>query len=311
MSFKANMINRAKGAISTAKIMMHKHGPKVAIVAGVACLIGGTVVACIESQKVPDILDERKEELDEIRSQLDNDEIDEHEAGKQIVRVQGRCLWKFVKLFYKVILLDAGGVLLIAKGVTMFEGAIAGLNTVLMAKIKQQEEMEQRILADLGEEALNKYKYGEPIKITHNVGDKDEYVEDVWVDQPGQYDFIWTSGMGDFSDTSEATNRMVASRILEGFNALLMYSWGVRVNDIYHAFDNHHPKATKANEKACIGIPKVDGTTRIKYILKEVDNTTHPGKTARDLKVTFLTQFVPMGDILEDEGVLARSASRR
>lgn len=318
MGFRINLINRAKGAWSATKIVAQKHGPKIAIGVGVGLLLTGTVIAVIEAQKIPEILEEKDKELEKIHEDIDSGIVTEEEAGAETLQVYKRCLWKFVQLFGKVVVIEGVGLFFIAKGVTKLSSALAGVNTLLLAQIKKNEEMEERIREEFGEDVLNRLKYGDAVEITHIESEENGgtvTVTKVFGDEgDGNFDFIIRVGeMGDFSATSETLNRMLINEIVQGINLTAMtYGFGIRYNDFLGKFDKKHPKITLANEVAMLGFPVIKGRdNRIRYEADELDGTDDPanGKTARDIRFRLLTRPVPMGEILEDEGYLARCAS--
>jgi len=313
---KLDIKNRMKAAVSTAKVAAVKYGPKAAIVAGVGCLIAGTVVACIQARSVDEVIEEKNVEVDNIKVDFEAGLIDEREAGRKITRAWGVCLWKFVQKFWAVVALEGLGIVLITKGVKGYDAALAAGNALLLAKIQEQEEMEERIRNLYGEDVLDKIKYGDSITVTHigneTSGEGQVLIEEVYDDDPKQFDFTWTSGMGDFSDTDESMNRRTVNRIIEAFNmSTQTYGiYGTRLNEVYRAFDKEHPKISRRNELMNMVFPILpDHDNRIRVICKELPGTARPeiGKTARDLRVIFETRPVPLGSIsLDDDLVLAR-----
>ena len=89
-------------AVNIAKLKVQKYSPEMLLVGGVICIVAGTVVACKQTLKVEEILDEHKEKRDDICRAEENTAVAEYtseDASKDRAILVIRTGGKLVKLY--------------------------------------------------------------------------------------------------------------------------------------------------------------------------------------------------------------------
>lgn len=74
-----------------------KNSPTILVCMGVVGVVGGTVWACVQSTKLKDILDENKNNIEEIKKKTDNTV---EEVKKEITKEYAKTSLKVIKLYY-------------------------------------------------------------------------------------------------------------------------------------------------------------------------------------------------------------------
>lgn len=97
---KTELVKAFKSNVSTLGFALKKHSPEIMIVAGAIGTVAAAVLACKASMKVPGMIEEIHEELEEIHFDHEmNGEYTEKEYKKELTRVYVNTGLEFAKLY--------------------------------------------------------------------------------------------------------------------------------------------------------------------------------------------------------------------
>lgn len=142
-----------KVAAAKTAFIFQKLSPEICLVGGTAAVVTGTVFACKATMKLPDILDETKEEINCIHATVDNKEIaySEQDAKKDLTRTYVRCGLKVAKAYVVPFILEAGGLGLIFSGHVIQKNRNADLALAYAGLDKAFREYRKRVDEKYGE----------------------------------------------------------------------------------------------------------------------------------------------------------------
>lgn len=144
-----------------------KASPELLLVGGIACLIGGTVMACKATKKANDILDEGRAITEDIKDQVaiegvDEGGLDPKIAKKEVAKEKLKTLGKLAGAYAPSVALGAAGIAMIftSHGIMRKrQGALLASYNALDAAFRSYRE---RVMAeDGGKERDQRYLYGE------------------------------------------------------------------------------------------------------------------------------------------------------
>lgn len=113
--------------IHTGKVFFRKHGPKILFFGGIGCVIGGTVLACNATLKLPEIIEARDKQIDDIKQRQIADttgstEIDipsEKETNHEIAVVHGKTALAIGKEYFPAVVVSGLGIGMLSKSNSM------------------------------------------------------------------------------------------------------------------------------------------------------------------------------------------------
>lgn len=142
--FKASV----ETAIHTGKVFFMKHGPKILFWGGIGCVVGGTILACNATLKLPEIIEERDKQIDDIKQRQIADttgttEIDiptEKATNREITIVHGKTALAIGKEYLPAVVVSGIGIGMLTKSNSILtkrylalSAAYASLQTEFMA----------------------------------------------------------------------------------------------------------------------------------------------------------------------------------
>ena len=176
---KNNLVNSSLG------ITIRRNSPKILFVAGTGAIVTGTVLACCATAKLPDIIEERNNKLDEVKN---SDELDEKEINRQITKIHAATALQIGTAYAPAAISEVVGFVCLGKAqgdVTKkylkMSAAYAGLQTTFTAyrngvKKRFGEEVDREILYGIYEQKVKRInENGEEIEETKKVADLSKY----------------------------------------------------------------------------------------------------------------------------------------
>lgn len=151
-----------------------KASPELLLVGGIACLIGGTVIACKATGKVNDILDEGHDEVEVMRKAIDDPdgnlvEVDEKEVKKDIAKSKLKTLGRVAGAYAPAVALGSAGIAMIFTSHGIMQkrnGALLASYNALDAAFKSYRQRVQE--EEDGAERDRRYLIGEPKQLTED-----------------------------------------------------------------------------------------------------------------------------------------------
>lgn len=153
-----------------------KHSPEICIIAGIAGVIGSTILACYATTKVVDVVDGAKEEIDDIHARVEEGECNEIEEKEELTSVYVKTGTEVLKLYAPAVILGALSItsLLASHHIMRKRNAeLAAAYSTLYAGFK---EYRNRVAEKYGEDAEKEIRYGI----------KREQIEEKTVDKNGK-----------------------------------------------------------------------------------------------------------------------------
>lgn len=164
MKFNLNNVKTvATRVVGRSGLFVKKHSPEILLTAGIVGVVASTVMCCKATLKVDELLDARKEQLDNIhyaKDTLEEEEYSEQDYKKDLTITYVQTGLGFVKLYGPAVSLGilSVGCILGAHGI------MKKRNVALMAAYKTIEQSfndyRQRVVEELGEEKDKMFKYG-------------------------------------------------------------------------------------------------------------------------------------------------------
>lgn len=103
-----NMLDVVKKNLNTIGFVVQKHSPEILIIAGAVGTVTAAVMACKATIKVPDILEDTQETIEELKGNLEEDkEYTEKEFKSDLTKVYIHTGLEFVKLYAPSVALGA------------------------------------------------------------------------------------------------------------------------------------------------------------------------------------------------------------
>ena len=154
--------NKLAGKFGKTGLILKAKSPEILIGAGVVLVLGGTYMACRATAKAKEVLQERKNEIDEIKyreaeeigeiNTTENIKAIQKEARSDIFVANVKCGWELTKLYAPAIALEAAGIgcFLGAHGIMRKRNAalMAAYEATDKAYRRLKEQQDQKLLTD-------------------------------------------------------------------------------------------------------------------------------------------------------------------
>lgn len=167
--FLAKLGSVAKSAGHT----LSKHSPEIFIIAGIVGTVTSAVLACKATLQVNDILDEAKENIDEIHEREPEENVDT-ETKKELAIAYAQTGIKLVKLYAPSVILGALSITSIVTSNKILAKRNVALSAALATVSKGFEEYRERVVKKYGPEVDQALRYNlKDVKIEETVTDED------------------------------------------------------------------------------------------------------------------------------------------
>ena len=160
----------AEAAIHTGKIFWTKNSPTILFVSGIVAVIGGTVLACNATLKVPEIIEDRDETLNEIkRVEAENNVIDipdedveiiTPDTKKEIVSTHAKTILKIAKEYAPAVIVEVIGIALLTKSQKMLVKRYLAMASAYTALQTEFTLYRNAVKEKYGEEADRELLFG-------------------------------------------------------------------------------------------------------------------------------------------------------
>lgn len=159
-----NLIKLIKASVKSLGVTLRKHAPTIMVVSGCVGCVGAAVLACKETMKVPDILDEGNNKLDEIP------EEDKKERAKVRIKTAGKLAINYLPS----VAIGAASIMSILGGHHILKKRHLVTVAALADQADRFEKLKERMTEKVGEEATQKLITGEhDEKVKETVTDPD------------------------------------------------------------------------------------------------------------------------------------------
>ena len=185
---KSEFVNGVTRAFGKVGLSLKKHSPEILLVVGVVGTVASTVMACKATTKVKDILEETKEQVDQVHEVLESDEISEEEysvedSKKDLAIIYAQTGLKFVKLYGPSVAVGALSLISILTSHKMLRARNLALATAYTAATKAFKDYRGRVVDRFGKELDRELRY--------NIKAKE--IEEVVVNEDGTESTVTTT----------------------------------------------------------------------------------------------------------------------
>lgn len=143
-----------------------KNAPKILLGVGVASMVGGTVVACKQTLKVEEILDDHHNSVEVIHDirheslETNDDFYTEKDMKKDLCKTYIRTTGRIMKVYSVPVALIGGGIISIVSSHNILNTRYLTALAAYDALGKKFAEYRKRVIEDFGPEADELYRYG-------------------------------------------------------------------------------------------------------------------------------------------------------
>lgn len=161
---KFNISNNVTRTISKFGLKLKKHSPEILIVAGIAGTVTSAVLACKATTKLSSVLDEAKEQLDQIHEYTEtkgySEKYTEEDGKKDLAIVYTQTGVKLVKMYAPAIILGALSIGAIVTSNNVLRKRNVALAAAYTAVDKSFKEYRGRVVERFGKELDRELRFG-------------------------------------------------------------------------------------------------------------------------------------------------------
>lgn len=184
MNFVPEVIGRQ---IAQKAFLFQKASPEILLVAGIAGMVGSTVLACRATLKMEEVVDEAKEKLDMAKT-LVHDEYSESDRQRDIALIYFQSGVKIVKMYAPAIIVGGISIYYLTSSHRILTRRNVALTAAYGALEKGFNEYRARVVDKYGEEEDRNLRYGsQQVQITDPETKKKKTVTRVGPDDPSIY----------------------------------------------------------------------------------------------------------------------------
>lgn len=172
-----------------------KNAPKILLGIGITSMVGGTVVACKQTLKVEEILDDHQNSVEEIHDmrneslETDEDFYTEKDMKKDLCKTYIRTTGRIMKVYSVPVALIGGGIISVVSSHNILNTRYLTALAAYDALGKKFAEYRKRVIEDFGPEADELYRYGiekheEIVETTNKKGNVKKKLETTYKPRP-------------------------------------------------------------------------------------------------------------------------------
>lgn len=223
---KTEALNKLSRSIHKVGFKFKKHSPEILTGAGIVCVVASTVMACKATTKLSAILDETKEQTDQIHGYVENngysEKYTENDEKKDLAIVYTKSCVNVAKLYGPSILVGVLGVTSILAGNNVLRKRNVALTAAYTAVDSSFKKYRERVVERFGEAVDRELK---------NNARKEE-VEVVETDENGETKTV--------KKTAYVVNPSDISEYARFFEEYTVDDKGNRIKNTYWVSDNEY-----------------------------------------------------------------------
>ena len=225
-----------------AQLTVRKHSPEILMVAGVIGTVAGAVMACKETLELEDVLDECKQEKNELEEQYAMcEEYSEDALKKDKVKLTIKQAAKIVKLYAPSVIMEVTSIGVIFASNDIMRKRNASMAAAYATLNSMYKRYRQNVIESYGEEVDKDMRFGvkhekvteidedgNKVKIDARIVDLDNTALAI-----SDYSRFFQSGCKGFDASSGRYNLLYLKGIQAMFNNKLIADGYVMLNDVY------------------------------------------------------------------------------
>lgn len=208
------LINAAKKTVGKAGFQLKKHSPEILMVAGVASIVGGTVLACKATVKATEILADSKKDIEAVHECLENKEImesgkySEEDSTKDLTIIYTKTGVSLVKTYAPAVALTAAGVTCMLAANNILKKRNVALAAACATVTNEFKSYRKNVLERFGEKVDKELK----------LGIKAKEIEEVVIDAETGEQTTTTKTIDTIDDTSISSEYSSYARLFDELN---------------------------------------------------------------------------------------------
>src|SRR3954454_17541069 len=150
-------------SVSSLVLQTRKNSPSLLFGAGVASMVGSTVLACRATLKLDEVVTKfhtDQQAADGVR-ELQPEEYSEQDHKRDITVIYSRAIGETVKLYGPAVLLGGVGIVCLTKSQSILKERNAALTAAYIAIDKAFERYRERVVEKYGEDEDRYFRYGQ------------------------------------------------------------------------------------------------------------------------------------------------------
>lgn len=175
-----NNLSRTFGKIN---LKFKKHSPEIMVIGGVIGVIGSTVLACKATTKLSGILEESKENVDQIKDYVEengfSEKYSEQDYKKDLTITYTQSAVKVAKIYAPAVILGTLSITSILAGHNITRKRNLALSAAYMAVDKSFKEYRARVVERFGEKLDKELRYNIKSEETEEIVRNDDGGEEV------------------------------------------------------------------------------------------------------------------------------------
>lgn len=174
---KAEIMTKASRLVGKASLQFKKHSPEILMVAGVVGTVASTVLACKATTKVSQVLEKKKNTIEQIHKCLEDETVEytEDDSKKDLTIVYAQTGVQLAKLYAPAVAVGALSITSIVAGHQILKKRNLALAAAYAVVDKGFKDYRKRVVERFGEELDKELRY--------NIKAKE--VEEIIVDENG------------------------------------------------------------------------------------------------------------------------------
>lgn len=264
---KTEIIEKAVKMANKTKFKLRKNSPEILVVLGIIGAVGSTILACSATTKLEDVVDEGKDELNQIHEKEADEAIDypENEKRKDVVRTYAKTSLKVAGLYSPAVIVGALSITSILASHGIVRKRNAALAAAYTTVYQEFKKYRSNVVSAYGEDVDTKLRHGietikvDDVKVDPETGKKKKTKKAVDVideDKANDYTYQFDSRSSQFQDVYDYN--MMFLRSQQAYLTNVLQSRGyLFLNDVLHA----------------LGLPKDKRGQVVGWIFDETDPT--------------------------------------
>lgn len=260
------------------------NAPTILTVVGSISVVAGTVTACIQTLNLAELKEERDEQLDILDDDRDSKSLSDKEYSRRLRGVYFSWALAIGKNYIIPAALTGLGLGCIFKSDGMMITRCTNLGVLLNEALTRSSEFEERVRERFGDEVFEELKAGDPVAKITKIENGEEKTTLEFDPDKIEFDFVWTSGMGEYSDNDQHLNQESVRNCVMWINQCRRrYAQYGPVNDIYRYFGAYN-RVRSEYDAECIGYPNIDVDAEYAFDIHmiPIEGTTNEHKRCPD-----------------------------
>lgn len=296
MKNKTEIMKNVNSAASKVITKIKKHSPEILIVVGVVGTVASAVIACKATTKVNKIIDDAKDDIDNIHAAIENgitkagETYAVEDSKKDLVIVYAQTGVKLAKLYAPAVILGTFSIASILASNNILRKRNVALGAAYAAIDKSFKDYRGRVIERFGEQVDTELKYGikakkfEEVEVDPETGKEKKVKKTVMVADPNlQSDYaVYFDNKSRNYETNQDYNYMFLKAQQQFANDKLQTRGHLFLNEVLDDLDLPRTSAGQI-----VGWTKDGPDGYVNFRIVEVDRETEDGRHEPSLLLDF------------------------